>query len=155
MAGASHSTAAAGATHLASAFWALLSLPPRARWADSLRSSFRRCCWGCWCSCRSGEIAGRFPSRPPDMGVPQDRHPESRQRLQRVLVGSLCCFGLLTLLVLVPGGQPAPVAMSNDRDSQTLTPSGLLQPGESHSARGTPGNEGMHTFLIPGSSAGN
>jgi hypothetical protein len=80
------------------------------------------------------------------MGIVQDRRPESRQRLQRALVGALCCFGLLTLLVFVPGRQPVPVAMSNDRDGQTLIPSGLFQPGERHSARVTLGNDGILPF---------
>jgi hypothetical protein len=80
------------------------------------------------------------------MGILQDRRPEGRQRLQRVLVGALCCFGLLTLLVLLPGREPVPVAMSNDRDGQTLIPSALLQPGESHSARVTLGNDGILPF---------
>jgi len=88
------------------------------------------------------------------MGILKDRRPESRQRLQRVLVGALCCFGLLTLLVLVPGRQPVPVAMSNDRDGQTLIPSGLLQPGESHSARVTLGNDGILPFSYSVSSEG-
>ena len=80
------------------------------------------------------------------MGSLQDRRPESWQRLQRVLVGALCCFGLLTLLVLLPGRQPVPVAMSNDRDGQTLIRSGLLQPGESRSARVTLGDDGILPF---------
>ena len=80
------------------------------------------------------------------MRILQDRRPESQQRLQPVLVGALCCFGLLTLLVLLPGRQPVPVAMSNDRDGQTLIPSGLLQPGERHSARVTLGNDGILPF---------
>ena len=88
------------------------------------------------------------------MGVPQDRHPESRQRLQRVLVGALCCFGLLTLLILLPGRQLVPVAMSNDRDGQTLIQSGLLQPGERHSARVTLGNDGILPFSYSVSSEG-
>ena len=88
------------------------------------------------------------------MGVLQDRRPESRQRLQRVLVGALCCFGLLTLLVLLPGRQPVPVAMSNDRDGETLIPSALLQPGESHSARVTLGNDGILPFGYSVSSEG-
>ena len=88
------------------------------------------------------------------MGILQDRRPESRQRLQRVLVGALCCFGLLTLLVLVPGRQPVPVTMSNDRDGQTLIPSGLLQPGESHSTRVTLGNDGILPFSYSVSSEG-
>ena len=88
------------------------------------------------------------------MGILQDRRPESRQRLQRVLVGALCCFGLLTLLVLLPGRQPVPVAMSNDRDGETLIPSALLQPGESHSARVTLGNDGILPFGYSVSSEG-
>src|SRR2546427_11250321 len=77
------------------------------------------------------------------MRILQDRRPESQQRLQPVLVGALCCFGLLTLLVLLPGRQPVPVAMSNDPDGQTLIPSGLLQPGARHNARVTLGNDGI------------
>src|SRR6184192_5513 len=88
------------------------------------------------------------------MGILHGRRPESRQRLQRVLVGALCCFGLLTLLVLLPGRQPVPVAMSNDRDGQTLIPSGLLQPGESHNARVTLGNDGILPFSYWVSSEG-
>jgi len=88
------------------------------------------------------------------MGSLQDRRPESWQRLQRVLVGALCCFGLLTLLVLLPGRQPVPVAMSNDRDGQALIPSGLLQPGESHNARVTVGNDGILPFSYSVSSKG-
>jgi len=88
------------------------------------------------------------------MRILQDRRPESQQRLQPVLVGALCCFGLLTLLVLLPGRQPVPVAMSNDRDGQTLIPSGLLQPGERHSARVTLGNDGILPFSYSVSSDG-
>jgi hypothetical protein len=88
------------------------------------------------------------------MGIVQDRRPESRQRLQPVLVGAFCCFGLLTLLVFLPGRQPVPVAMSNDRDGQTLIPSGLLQPGERHSARVTLGNDGILPFSYSVSSEG-
>src|SRR5207248_123683 len=84
----------------------------------------------------------------------QDHRPESRQRLQRVLVGALCCFGVLTLLVILPGRQPVPVALSNDRDGQTLIPSGLLQPGERHSARLTLGNAGILPFSYSVSSEG-
>jgi hypothetical protein len=88
------------------------------------------------------------------MGILQDRSPENRQRLQPVLVGTLCCVGLLTLLVLVPGRQPVPVAMSNDRDGRALIPSGLLQPGERHSARVTLGNDGILPFSYSVSSEG-
>ena len=88
------------------------------------------------------------------MGVLQDRRSESRQPLQRGLIGALCCFGLLTLLVLLPGRQSVPVAMSNDRDGQTLIPSALLQPGESHSARVTLGNDGILPFSYSVSSDG-
>jgi hypothetical protein len=88
------------------------------------------------------------------MATLQDRRPERRLRRQPVLVGALCCFGLLTLLVLLPGRQPVPVAMSNDRDGQTLIPSGLLQPGERQGARVTLGNDGILPFSYSVSSAG-
>jgi hypothetical protein len=88
------------------------------------------------------------------MGMVQDRRPKSRQRLHRALVGALCCFGLLTLLILLPGREPVPVAMSNDRDGQTLIPSGLLQPGERHSAPVTLGNDGILPFSYSVSSEG-
>jgi hypothetical protein len=66
----------------------------------------------------------------------------------------LCGVGLLTLLVVLPGRKPVPVSMSNDRDGQTLIPSGLLQPGESHSARVTLGNDGILPFGYSVSSEG-
>src|SRR5205814_1749721 len=56
--------------------------------------------------------------------------------------------------VLLPGRQPVPVAMSNDRDGETLIPSALLQPGESHSARVTLGNDGILPFGYSVSSEG-